>query len=147
MFLNIRDRYWFLSSEMGFFSFLEAVKKSCLTLFDMMYVMSFQINNVVFSLSNLMFFLILRKSCVPKSIESMKTFGQKKWLISRKSISRIKWSHTLIFFYFWLYSQILSSLGYCASSIKSERHWWIGEFDRQCFESLIMSYHTCEKSP
>lgn len=77
MFLNIRDRYWFLSSEMGFFSFLEAVKKSCLSLFDMMYVMSFQINNVVFSLSNLMFFLILRKSCVPKSIESMKTFGQK----------------------------------------------------------------------
>lgn len=77
MFLNIRDRYWFLSSEMGFFSFLEAVKKSCLSLFDMMYVMPFQINNVVFSLSNLMFFLILRKSCVPKSIECMKTFGQK----------------------------------------------------------------------
>lgn len=147
MFLNIRDRYWFLSSEMGFFSFLEAVKKSCLSLFDMMYVMPFQINNVVFSLSNLMFFLILRKSCVLKSIKCMKTFGQKKWLILRKSISRIKWSHTLIFFYFWLYSQILSSLGYCASSIKSERHWWIGEFDRQCFESLIMSYHTCEKSP
>lgn len=100
MFLNIRDRYWFLSSEMGFFSFLEAVKKSCLSLFDMMYVMPFQINNVVFSLSNLMFFLILRKSCVLKSIKCMKTFGQKKWLILRKSISRIKWSHTLIFFTF-----------------------------------------------
>lgn len=100
MFLNIRDRYWFLSSEMGFFSFLEAVKKSCLSLLDIMYVMSFQINNVVFSLSNLMFFLILRKSCVPKSIECMKTSGQKKWLILRKSISRIKWSHTLIFFTF-----------------------------------------------
>lgn len=135
MFLNIRDRYWFLSSEMGFFSFLEAVKKSCLSLLDIMYVMSFQINNVVFSLSNLMFYLILRKSCVPKSIDI------EKINLQNEMISYI------YLFYFWLYSQILSSLGYCASSIKSERHWWIGEFDRKCFESLIMSYHTCEKSP
>lgn len=147
MFLNIRDRYWFLSSEMGFFSFLEAVKKSCLSLFDMMYVMSFQINDVVFSLSNLMVFFNFKEELCTQKYWMYEDFWPKKWLILRKSISRIKWSHTLIFFYFWLYSQILSSLGYCASSIKSERHWWIGEFDRQCFESLIMSYHTCEKSP
>lgn len=100
MFLNIRDRYWFLSSEMGFFSFLEAVKKSCLILFDMMYVMSFQINDVVFSLSNLMFFFNFKEELCTQKYWKYEDFWPKKWLILRKSISRIKWSHTLIFFTF-----------------------------------------------
>lgn len=100
MFLNIRDRYWFLSSEMGFFSFLEAVKKSCLSLFDIMYVMSFQINDVVFSLSNLMFFFYFKEELCTQEYWMYEDFWPKKWLILRKSISRIKWSHTLIFFTF-----------------------------------------------
>lgn len=99
MFLNIRDRYWFLSSEMGFFSFLEAVRKSCLSLFDMMYVMSFQINDVVFSLSNLMFFFNFKEELCTQKYWMYADFWPKKWLILRKSISRIKWSHTLIFFF------------------------------------------------
>lgn len=100
MFLNIRDKYWFLSSEMGFFSFLEAVKKSYLSLFDMMYVMSFQINDVVFSLSNLMFFFYFKEELCTQKYWMYEDFWPKKWLILRKSISRIKWSHTLIFFTF-----------------------------------------------
>lgn len=100
MFLNIRDKYWFLSSEMGFFSFLEAVKKSCLSLFDMMYVMSFQINDVVFSLSNLMVFFNFKEELCTQKYWMYEDFWPKKWLILRKSISRIKWSHTLIFFTF-----------------------------------------------
>lgn len=131
----------------GFFLFLGSCQKimSQFIWYDVCDVISNQWCCILFVKLNV-FFNFKEELCTQK-YWMYEDVWPKKWLILRKSISRIKWSHTLIFFYFWLYSQILSSLGYCASSIKSERHWWIGEFDRQCFESLIMSYHTCEKSP